>query len=73
LIQLNAFGQILCVDRNSASVGIVMSNAHSCSLSGDGDIISYWVYDVFVGNELITEIPQNFMERMNTDENEDNS
>jgi hypothetical protein len=64
LVHLNAFGQILCVDRNNATIGIIMSNAHSCILSGDGDIISYWVYDVFVGNQLITQIPQNFMERI---------
>ena len=41
-------------------------------MSNNGDHLMYWVYDVFVGNELITDIPQDFMVRLEKNENEKN-
>ena len=57
LVELTAFGRILCVDTDSGGIGIIMSDARN-------------FYDVFVGNELIIDIPQNFMVRLQNNENE---
>tara|TARA_R100000406_G_C3016168_1_gene99028 strand:- start:61 stop:192 length:132 start_codon:yes stop_codon:yes gene_type:complete len=40
-------------------------------LRSGGDDISYWVYDVFVGSELVTDIPQDFMKKVKNYENEE--
>ena len=72
LVELTAFGRILCVDTDSASVGIIMSDARNYCLREDGETVMYWVYDVFVGNELIIDIPQNFMIGLQKHENEEN-
>jgi len=70
LVALNAFGRILCVDTNAAKVGVIMSYPRNYYMSNDGDHLMYWVYDVFVGNELITDVPQDFMARLATHEDE---
>jgi hypothetical protein len=72
LVVLTAFGRILCVEQNNASVGIIMSEPRSYCLKEDGETMMYWVYDVFVGNELIIDIPQNFMIKVKNNENEEN-
>ena len=72
LVALNAFGRILCVDTNPAKVGVIMSYPRNYYMSNDGDHLMYWVYDVFVGCELITDIPQDFMIRLEKNENEEN-
>ena len=72
LVALNAFGRILCVDTNTAKVGVIMSYPRNYYLTQDGDHLMYWVYDVFVGCELITDIPQDFMVRLEKYENEKN-
>ena len=70
LVELTAFGRILCVEQNNASIGIIMSDARNFCLREDGETMMYWVYDVFVGNELIIDIPQNFMIKVKNNENE---
>tara|TARA_R110000851_G_scaffold114389_2_gene239669 strand:+ start:1372 stop:1620 length:249 start_codon:yes stop_codon:yes gene_type:complete len=70
LVELTAFGRILCVDTDSGGIGIIMSDARNFCLREDGEVVMYWVYDVFVGNELIIDIPQNFMVRLQNNENE---
>ena len=72
LVVLTAFGRILCVEQNNASVGVIMSEPRSYCLREDGQVMMYWVYDVFVGNELIIDIPQNFMIKVKNNENEEN-
>ena len=70
LVELTAFGRILCVEQNNASIGVIMSDARNFCLREDGETMMYWVYDVFVGNELIIDIPQNFMIKVKNNENE---
>ena len=72
LVELTAFGRILCVDTDNGGVGIIMSDARNYCLREDGETVMYWVYDVFVGNELIIDIPQNFMIGLQKHENEEN-
>lgn len=74
LVKLNVFGQAMMLDTNNeSSIGIVVSNAYSSFLGLGNNTISYWVYDLFVGNELVSNVPQNFMIRIKTDEDEENS
>ena len=61
---------IYVVEQNNASIGIIMSDARNFCLREDGETMMYWVYDVFVGNELIIDIPQNFMIKVKNNENE---
>ncbi len=72
LVELTYFAQILCIDVDVASIGIIMSDARNCSIRGGDENISYWVYDVFVGSELVTDIPQDFMKKVKNYENEEN-
>ena len=50
---------LLCVKTNS-EVGVVMSHPRNYYISHKIKNLIYWVYDVVVGNELITDIPQEF-------------
>ena len=71
LVTLNVFGHILLSPENKARIGIVMSyprNYYRCS--ADQELI-YWVYDVVVGSELIIDVPQEFLIRINKHENEE--
>ena len=38
--------------------------------SADQELI-YWVYDIVVGNELIIDVPQEFLIRINKNEDEE--
>lgn len=74
LVTLNIFGQALLISNtNKVSIGVIVSNAHHSSIGLGPNTVSYWVYDVFVGNELITSVPQNFIKRIITDEYEEDS
>ena len=64
LINLNAFGTILLVEHNVARVGIIMSGPRNFHYVDQGKDVMYWVYDVFVGNELVTDVPQDFMAKV---------
>ena len=64
LINLNAFGTILLVEHNIARVGIIMSGPRNFHYVDQGKDVMYWVYDVFVGNELVTDVPQDFMAKV---------
>jgi len=71
LVTLNVFGHILLSPENKARIGIVMSYPRNYyKASADQELI-YWVYDV-VGNELIIDVPQEFLIRIKKDENEKN-
>ena len=71
LVELTAFGRILCVDTDSGGIGIIMSDARNFCLREDGEVVMYWVYDIFVGKELIIDVPQNFMIGIRKYENEE--
>ena len=58
----------MLVETNPAKVGVIMSSPYTCHLTAYPEEHMYWVYDVFVGNELITGIPQDFMKGIKEDE-----
>ena len=57
---------------NSARVGVVMTNPRNYYMSSKEQELIYWVYDVVVGSELIIDVPQEFLIRIQKDENEEN-
>jgi hypothetical protein len=61
LVCLNAFGAVLLSERNNASVGIIMSEPRTFYFNDGHENVMYWVYDVFMGFELIIDVPQDFM------------
>ena len=70
LVTLNVFGHILLSPNNKARIGIVMSFPRNYYKASSDQELIYWVYDVVVGNELIIDVPQEFLIRINKDENE---
>jgi len=70
LVTLNVFGHILLSPENKARIGIIMSLPRNYYKPSSDQELIYWVYDVVVGNELIIDVPQEFLIRINKDENE---
>lgn len=70
LVTLNVFGHILLSPENRAKVGIIMSYPRNYYKAQAETELIYWVYDVVVGNELIIDVPQEFLIRIKKDENE---
>lgn len=70
LVSLNVFGHILLSPENKAKIGIVMSYPRNYYKSDAETELIYWVYDVVVGSELIIDVPQEFLIRIEKDENE---
>tara|TARA_R100000734_G_C3278689_1_gene72845 strand:- start:350 stop:592 length:243 start_codon:yes stop_codon:yes gene_type:complete len=68
LIILNSFGLLLRDDGNQAKIGIVISGPRNYMHSQEVLELFYWVYDVMIGNQLITDVPQEFIDRMVRDE-----
>ena len=71
LVTLNSFGLILRTPGNEARVGIVMSYPRNFYKANADQELIYWVYDVVVGNELIIDVPQEFLIRIEKNENEE--
>lgn len=71
LVTLNVFGLILLSPENKARIGIVMSYPRNYYKANADQELIYWVYDVVVGNELIIDVPQEFLIRINKNENEE--
>jgi len=64
LIILNSFGLLLRDEGNEAKVGIVISSPRNYMHLQEALELCYWVYDVMIGNQLITDVPQEFIDRM---------
>jgi hypothetical protein len=71
LVTMNAFGLILRSTGNTARVGIIMSSPRNYYKASAEQELIYWVYDIVVGNELIIDVPQEFLIRIEKDENEE--
>ena len=70
LVTLNVFGRILLSSENKARIGIVMSLPRNYYKANAETELIYWVYDVVVGNELIIDVPQEFLIRIEKNEDE---
>ena len=49
-----------------------MTNPRNYYMSSREQELIYWVYDVVVGSELIIDVPQEFLIRIEKNENEEN-
>jgi hypothetical protein len=72
LIILNSFGLLLRDDGNNAKIGVVISQPRNYIHCKETLELFYWVYDVMIGDQLITDVPQEFIDRMVEEENEEN-
>jgi hypothetical protein len=74
LVLLNDFGRLV-MSNNQSRVGIVVSgplNMLHNSYTIQEPNLSYWAYDILIGNELITQVPESFLERMIEENHEEN-
>jgi len=73
LIILSAFGRAV-MKPNTAKVGIIISGPreknYMCAKTGM--YVKYCTYDVILGDELLKDIPEDFIYRMGDDEHEEN-
>ena len=61
------------IDDNRSRVGIVVAGPNNMlHPSPEEPTLMYWAYDIMVVNELITEVPQEFLQRMIEEDHEDN-
>jgi hypothetical protein len=70
LVKIRGFGLILL--ENAVDIGIITKGPYSYkSVESYHDLVyfEWWCYDILVGNELITMIPENFLLKVDTNEN----
>ncbi len=68
LIVLNTFGLILREDHNKAKIGVIVSPARNYISKREDYELYYWVYDIMIGDQLINDVPQEFIDRMISNE-----
>ena len=68
LIVLNTFGLILREDHNKAKIGVIVSPARNYISKREDYELYYWVYDIMIGDQLINDVPQVFIDRMISNE-----
>lgn len=73
LIILSAFGKSV-MKPNNAKVGIVISGPYEKNYmcAKTGLYVKYFTYDVILGEELLKDIPEDFIYRMGDDDHEEN-
>ena len=69
IVELNKFGITMLAPSHPSvvKVGIVMSNPYDIFYPNKGEdenYVEYWGYDVLFGNQLITMIPEDFIEKV---------
>ena len=69
LVVLSAFGRTVIIP-NPARIGIVVNGPtdHIYECNSSATTIKYCTYDVMFGSELLTDIPEEFLRRMETDD-----
>ncbi len=66
LVILNAFGQLVLNDDKNRVGLIVAGPFNMLAQTAHEPSLIYWAYDIMVGEELLTEVPQEFIDRMIT-------
>ena len=68
VVKLNKFGQTMLMPTypNVVRVGLIVTDPYDIfyPTKEDEDYVEYWGYDVLFGNQLITLIPEDFIERV---------
>ena len=74
LIILNDFGRLV-IDDNQNRIGLIISGPTNMFYSmkqvidPDEEPFYYWAYDIMIGDELIIEVPQEFIDNLVTKDN----
>ena len=69
LIVLNEFGRLV-IDENRIRIGLIVSGPTNMFYSinqiidEEQEPFYYWAYDIMIGDELVTEVPQEFLENI---------
>ena len=67
LIVLSDFGRLV-MDDNKRRIGLVVSGpkyiVYPLFSSAKEDPFAFWSYDIMIGEELMTGVPQEFLDRM---------
>lgn len=73
LVLLSKFGQTVIIP-NPAKIGIVITGPvhHIYECTNSDATIKYCTYDVMFGSELLTDIPEEFLMRMENDDHPSN-
>ena len=72
LILLNDFGLLIYDD--GPKIGLVVTDAYAYVMPEQSDEIihlEYWTYDIMIGGELIKMMPEEFLRRINDEEDLD--
>jgi hypothetical protein len=59
---------LLREDYNTARIGVIIAGPRNFMHAQETVELYYWVYDVMIGDQLITDVPQEFIDRMIKDE-----
>ncbi len=67
LVILNEFGQLV-LENKLANIGLIISGPRNLTYplfySADEDPFCYWAYDIMIADQLLTDVPQEFLLRM---------
>ena len=67
LVVLNEFGQLV-LENKQISIGLIISGPKNLTyplfFASDEDPFCYWAYDIMIGDQLLTDVPQEFLLKM---------
>lgn len=72
IFYLNDFGTVVLEKGNKARVGIIIAGPSNYLAEDEHNHFFYLVYDVMIGNQLIKDVPQEFMDRITDEQHEEN-
>jgi hypothetical protein len=67
LVVLNEFGQLV-LENKQANIGLIISGPKNLTYplfySANEDPFCYWAYDIMIGEQLLNDVPQEFLLKM---------
>ena len=67
LVILNEFGQLV-LENKQVNIGLIISGPKNLTYplfySADEDPFCYWAYDILIGDQLLNDVPQEFLLKM---------
>ena len=67
LVVLNGFGRLVLGNKQT-TIGLIISGPKNLTYplfySADEDPFCYWAYDILIGDQLLNDVPQEFLLKM---------
>ena len=67
LVVLNEFGRLV-LENKQTTIGLIISGPKNLTYplfySADDDPFCYWAYDILIGDQLLNDVPQEFLLKM---------